>query len=159
MKLKNFETAEELKKHLEETTRYQQRFWLPMVEVVHTLNSSDNLEQLKSEINEYLDFLRELDPSPMTHYCNLNEWSTLVHEHVYNMVNKHAFVNGKQVEWEGSPELKAWLEISYLTNDIIWSPKLKTNVSHHHSSALSRNNAIIAELEDILSLFADPEGE
>lgn len=106
-------------------------------------------KEMKDDFKGLISLLEELRgvASKQTHYHNLDEWSTLVYDYIYNMLKKYNFKNGDMETNNKNPKALFWWEVYYVFSSIIYSPNLKSKVANHHSSAYERNEAFIKELQ------------
>lgn len=100
-----------------------------------------------SNIVSLKNFCKSLKPSKETHYNLLEEWSKPVYDFIRLHMEHAGFVNGCQNQ---NKTVMIWIAIYELVGKITYSSFLKSEVSPHHSSAYSRNNALIEELEHFL---------
>jgi len=92
--------------------------------------------------------LSSLSASKETHYEGLNEWEDPIYGYVHKMLHKFGFHNGKLHQ---KPDSEFWWTIHNLVTDICYSSSLDTKVSSHHSSAWERNEALIKDLNIIIT--------
>lgn len=104
-----------------------------------------------------LESLRET-ASKKTHYHNLNEWNDKVYDFVHNKLSENGFKNGDPEANDKNPGARFWWHVYGIVGGIHYSKHLKTDVANHHSSAYERNEALIAEIEDVLS-YVSPQFE
>jgi hypothetical protein len=84
-------------------------------------------------------------------YDHLEDWTKPVYELHSRILHHYGFKNG-DVEYNNSiPDIQYWWGIYGIINNIIYSPNLHTEYENHHSSAWERNEALIAELEFLIS--------
>lgn len=110
------------------------------------------LEDLVS-FKEILVYLRET-ASKHTHYHKLDEWSNVVYKFIHDKLDENGFKNGDPEANDKNPGARFWWHIYGIMGGIHYSRHLNTQVANHHSSAFERNEAFIAEVDDVLS-FVD----
>jgi len=97
------------------------------------------------DFHKLMLLLSTLEPSKKTHYHKLSEWSAPIDAYIRKMLDKNGFVNANVVSNNKRPNVMFWWHIHSL--DACYSPSLVTNVSNHHASASSRNEALKIELK------------
>jgi hypothetical protein len=105
------------------------------------------------ELTEFLELLRGLSKtaSKQTHYHKLDEWSDAVYGFVHKMLDKYGFINGGAARGlEQLRDAEFWWKIYAIVGSVCYSPHLKTQVAWHHSSAWERNEALIADIEQLI---------
>ncbi len=107
-------------------------------------------EESFNDLSDFLENLQVLDvtASKRTHYHQLNEWSDAVYKYVRNKLDKYEFVNASQNQ---NNDAAFWFLIYQVISSVIYSVHLKSEAAHHHASAWERNQALMADIEDIIT--------
>ena len=122
--------------------------------VLETINSLPNASiDAVNDLKAYVDYLEGLRAiaSEKTHYHELNVWSNKAFEFVHAMLKKYGFVSGDPEANALNPDASFWWKVYSIVSNVIYSPHLKTQVAYHHSSAYERNEALMLEINDVLS--------
>jgi hypothetical protein len=120
------------------TPMYKTKECIEFIKKNPILTVSDDLHKL-------ILLLSTLEPSRKTHYHKLSEWSDPIDSYIRKMLDKNGFVNANVVSNNKRPNVIFWWHIHSL--EPCYSPSLVTNVSNHHASASSRNEALKIELK------------
>ena len=101
------------------------------------------------DLNGFLEGLQALDKiaSKGTHYDRLSEWSDAVYAYVHNKLEKYGFI---QASKDQPVDANFWWLIYQVVGNVCYSVHMKSQTAVHHSSAWERNQALIADIEDIL---------
>lgn len=83
-----------------------------------------------------------------THYQDLDTWRNAYFKQIDINLKKYGFISGKGAT---SISGKFWWEI-YGT-DPTYSKNLKTSVSSHHASAYERNQAALADMNELYNFY------
>ena len=122
--------------------------------VLETINALSNASlDAVTDLQYFVGVLEKLrkTASKRTHYGDLNLWSNAVFGYVHDMLKKHKFVNGDPEANTLLPDAMFWWKVYSIVSNVIYSPHLKSEVAYHHSSAYERNEALILEINDVLS--------
>lgn len=106
-----------------------------------------------TDLQTFVAFLEALrsTASKQTHYERLEHWNGPVFNYVHNMLKKYGFVSGDPEANSKNPDARFWASVYNIVSNVIYSPHLKSEVVYHHSSAYDRNEALILEIQDVLS--------
>ena len=105
------------------------------------------------ELTEFMELLRGLSEtaSKQTHYHKLDEWSDAVYGFVHEKLDKHGFINGGAAMGKEQPrDAEFWWKVYAIVGSIIYSPNLESKTEYHHSSAWERNEALMADISDLI---------
>jgi hypothetical protein len=105
------------------------------------------------ELTEFLELLRGLSKtaSKQTHYHKLDEWSDAVYGFVHKKLEEHGFINAAPLKGLEQPrDAEFWWKVYAIVGSVCYSPHLKTQVAWHHSSAWERNEALMADISDLI---------
>lgn len=136
-----------MKKKKEKPTRFS-------YSVLETINALPNASlDAVTDLQYFVGVLEKLreTASKKTHYGDLNLWSDAAFGYVHDMLKKHKFVSGDPEANALLPDATFWWKVYSIVSNVIYSPHLKSEVAYHHSSAYERNEALIKEIEDVLS--------
>lgn len=115
-------------------------------------------QQAFDDLLKYLELLESLRETACkeTHYARLNEWSDKAYRFIHDMLKKYEFINGGAAMGLQQPrDAEFWWVMYALTTDVCYSRHLKTDVSNHHASAWERNEALIADIRDIIEFKSE----
>jgi len=115
-------------------------------------------QQAFDDLTTYLELLESLrdTASKQTHYDKLDEWSDVVYGFVHDKLNEYGFINGGTAMGKKQPrDAEFWWKIYAVVSGVIYSPNLISRTAHHHSSAWERNEALIADITDIIELKSE----
>lgn len=122
--------------------------------VLETINFlADASIDAVTDLQTFVVFLESfrLTASKETHYKKLEHWTGPVYNYAHNMLKKYGFVNGDPEANNKNPDARFWWSVYNIVSNVIYSPHLKSEVANHHSSAYDRNEALILEIQDVLS--------
>jgi len=106
-----------------------------------------------NDLSVFLAELLELDKtaSKQTHYEKLDDWLVPVYKLVRQRLKNFGFINGGAAHGIKQPtDADFWFLVYGVVNNVCYSPNLETQVSHHHSSAWERSQALIKDIQDII---------
>ena len=117
--------------------------------VVECLDVSTSVDSF-NDLSKFLADLYELDKtaSKGTHYDRLDVWLEAVNRGVRNNLEKYGFVNASK---EQNDDAAFWWLIYQVVGGVCHSVHMKTSVANHHASAWERNQALIKDVEDIIT--------
>jgi hypothetical protein len=110
-------------------------------------------QQAFDDLLKYLELLESLRETACkeTHYEKLDEWNGKAYGFVHDMLKKHRFINGGAAMGLEQPrDANFWWMIYSVVSNVCYSRHLKTEVANHHASAWERNEALIADIRDII---------
>lgn len=111
------------------------------------LKSKSDVSMFLKELSDYAEFCKGLKASKKTHYQELEEWVKPAYDYIHDKLTHHGFINGgAAMGMEQPPMADLWWATYGLISSITHSPFLESEVAYHHSSAHSRNQALIKEL-------------
>lgn len=116
-----------------------------------------NKDEIIEETKALIEVCKNSNPTKKTHYTNLDTWLDQLNKFTNEKFYSYGLINGDREANKDNYPVRYWCKLTSLIVEIIWSPHLKSEVSHHHSSAHSRNEAYIAELQLILKIAENPE--
>jgi hypothetical protein len=104
-------------------------------------------------LHSLLEFIYWLEDANLwasknTHYQNLDIWWDSYNKQISKNLDKYGFINGKGAK---SISGKFWWEI--YGSDPVHSKNLKTSVSSHHASAFERNQAALADMNELYNFY------
>ena len=103
------------------------------------------------EVLDYIVHINSLKASLNTHYDVLNEWM----EFVLNPVHDHLIrLKSSDCNSSSSDHYYAWAMVYELVNNIHYSPNLFASVLRLKSSADSRSEALVIELNHLISVIS-----
>ena len=105
------------------------------------------------ELTEFMELLRSLSEtaSKETHYHKLDEWSDAVYGFVHKKLDEHGFINGGAAMGKEQPrDAEFWWKVYAIVGSVIYSPNLNSVTEYHHSSAWERNEALLADVSDLI---------
>lgn len=115
-----------------------------------SLNSFNDLRNLLPLLERL-----SLTASKQTHYDKLEEWETKVYEYIREKLSKYGFVNGEPEKNRENPEAIFWFNVYSLMSNITYSKNLETEVEARKSSAYERNQALIKDIEILISVYEE----
>ncbi|ELP5902734.1 hypothetical protein QTV49_004778 [Vibrio vulnificus] len=133
------------------------KVWYCTKTAVNWLLLCKNKDEIIEETKALIEVCKSLNPTKKTHYAKLDEWIDPLSKFTTEKYLSHGFVNGNSEANKDCYPVRYWCRLDSLIVDIIWSPQLNSETSNHHSSAYSRNEAYIAELQLILKIAENPE--
>jgi hypothetical protein len=122
--------------------------------VLETINTLPNASfDAVTDLRDFIEFLDHLShkASKKTHYHELDYWRNATFGFVREKLTKYGFINGDPEANAKNSDATFWWKVYSILSNVIYSPHLKSEVTYHHSSAYERNEALILEIEDVLS--------
>ena len=122
----------------------------------HTVEKCFKLETSRESFDDltiFLEKLQELDKtaSKGTHYHNLNDWTRPNYDFLHNQLEKYGFIEAAPLKGLTQPmDAKFWCTVYDVMGSVIYSVHLKSKAAYHHSSAWERNQALMADIQDII---------
>ena len=110
-------------------------------------------EQAFDDLKKYLEYLIGLRETACkeTHYTRLDEWNVKAYGFIHKMLDKYGFINGgAAMSLEQPRDAEFWWGIYSVVSGVCYSRNLKTSVANHHASAWERNEALIADIEQLI---------
>lgn len=131
--------------------------WHSVKEIVMSFDKT--AKESQQDFKEFFELVKEqsVNASKRTHYDRLNEWSKPIWDRIHFLLEKYGFKNGEREENQKNPNVVFWCFVYEMFSNIIYSPNLKTQTAHHHSSAYERNEAMIFELSEVFRINDDAE--
>ncbi|HHJ3081405.1 TPA: hypothetical protein ACPVZG_005302 [Vibrio parahaemolyticus] len=133
------------------------KVWYCTKVAVNWLLLCKNKDEIIEETKALIEVCKNSKPTKRTHYTDLDKWIDQLSKFTCEKFYGYGFVNGDREANKNNYPVRYWCKLDSLIVDIIWSPHLNSEVSNHHSSAYSRNEAYITELELILKIAENPE--